>query len=538
MSCSTRHFACCDAARAECRAAAEARCRHGHRTCGVRRSFLLLVASALLGVASAAQACYINGKIFCDDNFSGAIDGGDSTRDGVVVKVTSLTAMPGAMFLDTSGDAIPVGPAVPGLYRINLPGRTDDYRVELTGAGVPPSASVLIPPSGAYGTPPVAAIHINPGDPVLNHADGVNFLLAQCQPPRCGDGRVNAPGETCEPPGSPQPSGQLCRDDCTFCGDGLANDGEQCDGTDDAACPVACSPTCTCAVCGNNIAEGPEQCDGTDDAACPGQCLPPGGPRECTCPVCGDNVVQPPEQCDGTDDAVCPGLCLPPGDPNECECAVGCGNGIVEPPETCDPPGSPAGASGNPCRVNCTVCGDGVIQSADGESCDDGNNLECDPTHPQKALDACNNACAGLFCKDPARITLRDGLDVLQFHGRMVPIDGRAMDFGSSDVSISLTTAQDRVFEASVPAGAIEGRTRTFRYRHAAAKQDGGIYKLRTVLGGDGTYRVTVTAYGDLGGAVAGMVTHMTIGGREWTVHGLWSRTGSGWVFNGRNLLP
>ena len=31
-------------------------------------------------------------------------------------------------------------------------------------------------------------------------------------------------------------------------------------------------------VCGNDIREGDEQCDGTDDAACPGNCQP-----DCTC---------------------------------------------------------------------------------------------------------------------------------------------------------------------------------------------------------------------------------------------------------------
>ena len=33
---------------------------------------------------------------------------------------------------------------------------------------------------------------------------------------------------------------------CPFCGDGTVDPGEQCDGSDDAACPGACGPTCTC----------------------------------------------------------------------------------------------------------------------------------------------------------------------------------------------------------------------------------------------------------------------------------------------------
>jgi len=32
-------------------------------------------------------------------------------------------------------------------------------------------------------------------------------------------------------------------------------------------------------ACGNNVREGAEECDGTDDAACPGQCNP-----NCKCP--------------------------------------------------------------------------------------------------------------------------------------------------------------------------------------------------------------------------------------------------------------
>ena len=49
-------------------------------------------------------------------------------------------------------------------------------------------------------------------------------------PPVCGDGNVD-PGETCDPPGSLQGGGHLtrCRDDCTFCGDGIVNGAELCD---------------------------------------------------------------------------------------------------------------------------------------------------------------------------------------------------------------------------------------------------------------------------------------------------------------------
>ena len=62
-------------------------------------------------------------------------------------------------------------------------------------------------------------------------------------------------------------------------------------------------------ICGDNVVnQASEECDGTDDTACPGQCR-----ADCTCPpppTCGDNVVnQAGEECDGTDDTACPGRC-------------------------------------------------------------------------------------------------------------------------------------------------------------------------------------------------------------------------------------
>lgn len=73
-------------------------------------------------------------------------------------------------------------------------------------------------------------------------------------------------------------------------------------------------------VCGNDIVESGEECDGTDDAACPGQC---NGSCECPPPVCGNDVVESGEACDGSDDSACPGECL-----GDCSCpAPTCSNG-------------------------------------------------------------------------------------------------------------------------------------------------------------------------------------------------------------------
>ncbi len=132
------------------------------------------------------------------------------------------------------------------------------------------------------------------------------------------------------------------------CGAGVVNQvSEQCDGTDDAACPGQCLATCTCPVqqCGNNIREGTEQCDGTDDVVCPGQCL-----ATCVCPVqqCGNNIREGTEQCDGTDATACPGQCQP-----DCTCV---------PDNTCEISQIPVSRGGIVCGGDCPpgeVCVDG-----------------------------------------------------------------------------------------------------------------------------------------------------------------------------------
>jgi zona occludens toxin (predicted ATPase) len=115
----------------------------------------------------------------------------------------------------------------------------------------------------------------------------------------------------------------------------------------------------------------------------------------------------------------------------------------------------------------------------------------------------------------------------------MVPFAGEAIDFGS-DITLTLTASDALVFETSLPAGAVEALTNgSFKYRNAAAKLSGGMYKLRAKPTQDGTYKVSMTAYGNVGPAATDMVTHITVGGREWTVHALWRQTSSGWVFVG-----
>jgi len=173
-------------------------------------------------------------------------------------------------------------------------------------------------------------------------------------------------------------------------------------------CAAACCPA---PGCGNNVKEGSEQCDGTDDAACPGNCH-----ADCTCPACpttggdataclrwaflpacgacwvankplGDLICPdadntPPGQClnASQNDACaadlnaigCGGLCCPP---------PGCGNNVVEGSEQCDGT-DPNGQCPGTCRADCTcppfTCGG--TAPACGGSCPDGGS--CVDTSP------------------------------------------------------------------------------------------------------------------------------------------------------------
>jgi hypothetical protein len=116
------------------------------------------------------------------------------------------------------------------------------------------------------------------------------------------------------PAGGPEVEVVLNPSDVTICGDDEINQAvEECDGTDDEACPGACLSTCNCPAapaCGDNVNNQiDEECDGLDDAACPGACR-----FDCTCPpppTCGDNRInQTIEECDGPDDTPCRGRCL------------------------------------------------------------------------------------------------------------------------------------------------------------------------------------------------------------------------------------
>lgn len=204
--------------------------------------------------------------------------------------------------------------------------------------------------------------------------------------PVCGDGEIDVGlGETCDGLYNP-PEAFQCRDpgtidQCTYCGDGIlqSTSGEDCDDgnvLNGDGCSEYCMIEPPQPVCGNGIVEPPgEECDDGNifnGDSCDQHC-------RITPPVCGNGLLQTGEECDdgniingdGCDDSC---LIEPPNT---------CGDGVIqtENGETCDGTYNPPEAfecrgTGSPNQ--CTYCGDGIQQATSGEDCDDGNVLNGD----------------------------------------------------------------------------------------------------------------------------------------------------------------
>ena len=213
----------------------------------------------------------------------------------------------------------------------------------------------------------------------------------------CGDDIVNF-GESCDPPGEAvPPENNICRSDCTYCGDGIQQASESCDdGNSDQF--DACRNDCT--RCGDGVVQSQfgEVCDDGNlipNDGCSNECTPP------ITPICGDGIVQAGESCDdgnASDDDGCRNDCTRCGDGeiqadetcddgnsddqdgcrNDC---TFCGDGVSQGDEFCDDGNSD---DSDACRNDCTACGDGVTQSEEGEACDDANS---------ENEDACDNQC-------------------------------------------------------------------------------------------------------------------------------------------------
>ncbi len=225
------------------------------------------------------------------------------------------------------------------------------------------------------------------------------------------------------------------------CGDGIVDRNEECDGENlggkdcrsigytggslicSASCMLDVSGCLALATCGNGFLDSNEECDcGISQDTMPATCHtsnldePNADCRsDCTLPRCGDGIVDSAagEACDDgnlTNSDACPdgvgGTCQP----------ATCGDGIVWiGHEQCDcgasqdtmPATCHTNNSNEPdaeCRPDCTLphCGDGIVDSATGEECDDGNTVPGDGCNAECRIEACGNAVVdvGEGCDD------------------------------------------------------------------------------------------------------------------------------------------
>jgi cysteine-rich repeat protein len=261
------------------------------------------------------------------------------------------------------------------------------------------------------------------GDGIVNNGEVCDRALTpatcnlDCTLSSCGDGKLNTsavPAEQCDDGNSA--SGDGCSTVCRLehCGNGMVDNGEDCDGTSGLQ---PCSTTCHQERCGNGILDHDaalgidEQCDDGNNIAGDGcssecrlehcgnhvldageQCDGPVGPQPCSAScrreICGNGILDrdldatPPinEECDDgntDDDDGCSHLCK----------REFCGDGIVNNGEECDRAKTPT-----TCNNDCTLsqCGDGKLNPAT-EQCDDGGTTDGD---------GCSHDCKREFCGD------------------------------------------------------------------------------------------------------------------------------------------
>ncbi|MCC6766476.1 MAG: right-handed parallel beta-helix repeat-containing protein [Deltaproteobacteria bacterium] len=328
----------------------------------------------------------------------------------------------------------------------------------------------------------------------------------------CDIAETCAAGNPSCPPDAVEPATTVCR-----AAAGACDVAENCNGSG-----TTC-PSDGFAAAGTNCSDGdfctqPDVCDGS--GICDGPAVDCDDANPCTDDACDSQAGG--FLCVYTNNGSCIG-------PN-------CGNEVVDAGETCDPPNLAIDPITNQaeCRLDCTSCGDGVVQANDQETCDDGNTIGgCRLDKPQKPIDDCLNSCRLPICDDPSRIKLTSGLDQLAFHGRLITSAG--IDFSSEHLVIQLSSSDGTVlYRDSLLAGAISQTTATaWKYRNKLAKQQGGVYALK-VRGKDGAYAFTMQAYGDGSAAVADMRTQVFVGSNEWALRGRWTELpgGKGWRLN------
>jgi hypothetical protein len=212
-----------------------------------------------------------------------------------------------------------------------------------------------------------------------------------------------------------------------------------------------------------------------------------------------------------------------------------CGNGILETGETCEPTGRANPPNGNPCRSDCTFCGDGIVNGPPGrddpghETCDDGDTSN---------FNACTNSCVGRILRDPAVIRFRRGRrvhDVLTISGRIRP--QMSFDPSNQEIGVVLSDSRGVIYKATVgeepPGRPWNGRRYKYRQRFARKRSEGGIETFQFIEHGTRGILVKIKAHGDLSGAVdPDMKVQIFIGNQVYTSTGAWQRLRFGWYLH------
>jgi cysteine-rich repeat protein len=248
----------------------------------------------------------------------------------------------------------------------------------------------------------------------------------QCNLNSCGDGIIQTSGartEQCDPSVNfIETAG--CNLDCTnnACGDNKINNeaGEECDdGSGMNADDRDCTSTCQVNFCGDgNVNLAGSRIEGCDDVNTNNF---DGCSNICTVPTCGNGVIEMGEACDDDNTASGDG-CSGPGTPG-CQ-FESCGDGIVNNGEDCDAGVGGVATESASCNIDCTdwACGDGKVNKAKGEECDDmdttnpacldncklnkcGDSVKsasegCDDGNTNNT-DGCTNACTAPSCSPP-----------------------------------------------------------------------------------------------------------------------------------------
>jgi cysteine-rich repeat protein len=429
------------------------------------------------GIAATKTSVFLVGL----DN---VIDELDSTTGNVVHSFVIPGAMHGLAFAGSLDRLLVVVNDSTSIKRLLLNGTDDGTIVAqdvFRGLAFSSSTSTIygVRSGFLWGVDPATGATL-PGYPVQIHDDATGLRLIKSAAAAgdepvlesCGDGQVNAPGETCEPPGVIQTNGQSCRQDCTYCGDHVTNDGEQCDD-------------------GNTV--------NTDDCR-----------NDCTLPRCGDGVHDANEECDDgntLDGDGCGATCTLEGF---------CGDGIVQPlrGEECEPPNTPV------CDADCKpleICLDLVDNDHDG------------------LIDCLDPDCDCLpIGRDPGAIRFGkngDG-DLLAVHGSLRPAS--SFDLTTEDVTFLLTNADGKVYQLVIPGGEAKQLNRyLFRYRNKLAqRQRNGLarFDLRYFPRRD-NYTFVLKTYGDLSKAsLADMALQLVIGDDGFLNKSTWIKTPQGWI--------